>query len=50
MTGKTTGFSSFKNLFSLDDYELDAFIEKLIGIGYLVEVEENLYEYANGDN
>lgn len=54
------GFSFYENraskedikhyLFSLDDNELDALIEKLIGIGYLVEVEEDVYEYANVDN
>lgn len=51
------GFSFYENraskedikheLFSLDEFELDAFIEKLIGIGYLVEEEEDVYEYAN---
>lgn len=50
-------FSFYKNraskedikheIFAFDENELDAFIEKLIEIGYLVEVEKDLYKYAD---
>ncbi len=34
------------DLFYFDDKELDVFINKLIAIGYIVEVEDGLYEYV----